>query len=163
MCCCLRLLLLQVAPALTIKGGALVELPTGQPAALHGINWFGWNEGTSNPDGLWAYCDNNATDSVPPCQQDGDIPPIESVGYQGARLLNISYWGRRRMTNDFATVVYRMKLLGFTAIRMQFRFSDLNIDLPAVQEGVLTENSPCLVSSYTSSRACRPVSMHGTS
>lgn len=26
---------------------------------------------------------------------------------------------------DFATIVYRMKLLGFNAVRLPFRFSDL--------------------------------------
>jgi hypothetical protein len=29
--------------------------------------------------------------------------------------------GKRSMTNDFATVVYRIKLLGFNAIRVQFK------------------------------------------
>jgi hypothetical protein len=29
--------------------------------------------------------------------------------------------GKRRMTNDFASVVYRIKLLGFNAIRVQFK------------------------------------------
>jgi hypothetical protein len=51
--------------------------------------------------------------------------------------------GKRRLTNDFASIVYRIKLLGFNAIRVQFKFSDLNVDLPT---GGDPEFFPCLVS-----------------
>lgn len=37
------------------------------------------------------------------------------------RLGGIRFWGKRTMTNDFATVVYRMKLLGFNAVRIPFK------------------------------------------
>lgn len=120
---------------------------------LRGINWFGWSVGSFNFDGMWAYCDDNTTDSQPPCQQDGDIPPYgvvdkqwsPAVGEAGQRLLNISYWGKRRMTNDFASIVYRIKLLGFNAIRVQFTFSSLNQDIPSDNP----EFFPCLVSDQT--------------
>lgn len=42
------------------------------------------------------------------------------AGQAGADQLNVAWWGKRRMTNDFAAVVHRMKLLGFNAVRMQF-------------------------------------------
>jgi hypothetical protein len=52
--------------------------------------------------------------------------------------------GKRRLTNDFASIVYRIKLLGFNAIRVQFKFSDLNMDLPSGSGD--PEFFPCLVS-----------------
>jgi hypothetical protein len=56
---------------------------------------------------------------------DGEIPPHEprpAIGLKGIRALGgIKYWGRRTMTNDFASVVYRMKLLGFNAVRLPFK------------------------------------------
>lgn len=134
------------------KTGQLVEEATGKPAVLQGINWFGWSVGAFNFDGQWAFCDDNTTYSTPPCQQDGHIPPYgipdqgqysPAVGEAGQKLLNITYWGKRRMTNDFAAVVYRIKLLGFNSIRVQFRFSDLSMDLPSGSE---PEFFPCLVS-----------------
>lgn len=50
--------------------------------------------------------------------------------------------GKRRLTNDFAAIVHRIKLLGFNAIRVQFKFSDLNLDIPT---GLDPEFFPCLV------------------
>jgi hypothetical protein len=41
--------------------------------------------------------------------------------------------------------VYRIKLLGFNAIRVQFKFSDLNLDIPTPSNGD-PEFFPCLVS-----------------
>jgi hypothetical protein len=71
-----------------------------------------------------AFCDDNFTDSTPPCRQDGEIPPhypAPAIGPEGvAALGGIRFWGKRTMTNDFATVVYRMRLLGFNAIRIPF-------------------------------------------
>ncbi|KAF8070911.1 hypothetical protein HT031_000992 [Scenedesmus sp. PABB004] len=189
----------QVPPPLALApGGLLLEQPSGTPAVLRGVNWFGWSVGSFNFDGQWAFCDDNTTYSNPPCKQDGDIPPYVSaygkagrrtapraapqqrpaarprrrapaaaahaaavagtarrqgnpsggeyspaVGEAGQRALNISYWGKRRMTNDFAAVVYRTKLLGFNAIRVQFKFSDLNLDLPPSA----SEFFPCLLDS----------------
>jgi hypothetical protein len=104
---------------------------------------------------MWAYCDDNTTYSEPPCVQDGDIPPYgnlnpftpsPAVGLDNQKILNISYWGKRRMTNDFASVVYRIKLLGFNAIRVQFKFSDLNMDIPEPSSKD-QEFFPCLLDS----------------
>jgi len=71
------------------------------------------------------FCDDNFTASDPPCQQDGDIPPhypTPAIGEEGIKALGgIKFWGKRTMTNDFATIVYRMKLLGFNAVRMPFK------------------------------------------
>lgn len=67
-----------------------------------------WNIGSLNFDGLWAW-------------QDDEIPGSDSVGWTATRdVLNISYWSKRRLTNDFAAVVHRMKLLGLNAVRVQF-------------------------------------------
>jgi hypothetical protein len=139
--------------------GRFVSAKTGEAVVMRGANWFGWNVGAYNFDGLWvsvvmtgrdrsaagrestapsltrthtthhdtnqAYCDDNYTASQPPCQQDGDIPPHypdPAIGPEGIQMLGgINFWGKRTMTNDFATVVYRMKLLGFNTIRIPFR------------------------------------------
>lgn len=53
------------------------------------------------------------------------------------------------MTNDFAAVVYRMKLLGVNALRVQFTFNNLNQDLPS---GSDPEFFPCLVRQLASMR-----------
>uniref|UniRef100_A0A383WE90 Ammonium transporter AmtB-like domain-containing protein n=1 Tax=Tetradesmus obliquus TaxID=3088 RepID=A0A383WE90_TETOB len=119
----------KVPPALAVAGGRLIERASGAPAELHGVNYFGWNTDTPNFDGLWAY-------------NDDEIPGYDSVGNAGAlQLLNISWWGKRRVANDFAAVVHRMGLLGFNAVRVQFTFENLNRDLPA---GTEPEFYPCL-------------------
>jgi hypothetical protein len=100
--------LLQVPPALTVRIGTLVERNTGRPAQLRGTNFFGWNTGSLNFDGLWAYLDD-------------DIPKEDSVSGPARKdVLQLQWWGKRRMTNDFAAVVHRMKLLGLNAVRVQF-------------------------------------------
>jgi hypothetical protein len=44
------------------------------------------------------------------------------VGWAAKRdVLQLQWWGKRRLTNDFAAVVHRIKLLGFNALRVQFR------------------------------------------
>lgn len=57
-----------------------------QEVQLHGVNWFGFNNGGQAPDGLWT--------GVP-------------------------------LASDFATVVARMRCLGFNAVRLPFSFKDL--------------------------------------
>lgn len=54
---------------------------------LQGINWFGFNNGTTMLDGLW---------------------------------------GQDPISKDFATVVWRLRLLGFNAVRLPFSFQDLH-------------------------------------
>ncbi|GBF87397.1 glycoside hydrolase [Raphidocelis subcapitata] len=114
--------------------GVFVSTESGAPVALRGVNWFGWELGSHNVDGLYAYCDDNNTDHEPPCRMDGEIPPHTprpAIGKKGVEALDTKFWGKRTMTNDFAGVVYRMKLLGFNAVRLPFSFKDLNKDLPA--------------------------------
>lgn len=105
--CFTPIALLQVPPALTLRNGTLVERNTGRPAQFRGTNFFGWNTGTLNFDGLWAF-------------DDYEIPNEDSVGGAGKDVLQLSWLGKRRMTNDFAAVVHRMKLLGLNAVRVQF-------------------------------------------
>lgn len=46
--------LAQIPPALRVTaGGDLVKASSGARAVLHGVNWFGWETGTFNLDGLW--------------------------------------------------------------------------------------------------------------
>jgi hypothetical protein len=72
--------------ALTTQGNQIVN-SEGTPVEFKGINWFGFNNGQTMVDGLWAGPDS--------------------------------------LSLDFATVVYRMQLLGFNAVRLPFSFSDL--------------------------------------
>lgn len=46
--------------------------------------------------------------------------------------------GKRMLTNDFASIVYRIKLLGFNAVRIPFTFAELNKDLPPPPPGKKT-------------------------
>jgi hypothetical protein len=121
----------RVPPALTVGAtGALLLASTGAPAALRGANWFGWENGQHNPDGLWAFCDDNSTSSK--CAQDGEVPPWDfpspAIGGAGQNAMQIYFW-QRRMTNDFAAVVWRLRLLGFNAVRLPFTFAALADDL----------------------------------
>jgi len=117
--------------------GALVVASTSAAAVLRGVNWFGWEVGQHNPDGLWSFCDDNATTTSPPCQSDGEIPPYSypsaAIGQDEQNNLQLYYW-KRRMTNDFATVVWRLKLLGLNAVRLPFTFSALTDDLKDYSE-----------------------------
>lgn len=63
---------------------ALCEAST---SCLQGINWFGFNNGSTMLDGLW---------------------------------------GQDAFSKDFATVVHRLQLLGFNAVRLPFSFQDLH-------------------------------------
>lgn len=45
---------------------------------------------------------------------------VPGAGNAGKNLLELAWLGKRSMTNDFGTVVHRMKLLGFNAVRLQF-------------------------------------------
>ncbi|GBF93295.1 glycoside hydrolase [Raphidocelis subcapitata] len=117
-------------PALTVDAaGALTVAATGAPAALRGVNWFGWEVNDRNPGGLKAFCDDNAKS----CPPGGEIPPHDypsaAVGAAGQNAMQIYYWGKRRLTNDFATVAWRMRLLGFNAVRLPFSFAALAQEL----------------------------------
>lgn len=133
----------QVPPALTVgpKGG-LSLAATNEPAQLRGINWFGWEGGQHNPDGLWAYCDDNSTSCS---AKDGEVPPYDfpsaAIGEASQNLLQIYFW-KRRLSNDFATVAWRHRLLGFNAIRLPFTFSALADDLADYSEFFACVNDP---------------------
>ncbi|MBA3237641.1 MAG: cellulase family glycosylhydrolase [Parachlamydiaceae bacterium] len=72
--------------AMTTKGDAILNSQN-EHIELKGVNWFGFNNGSTMVDGIWGGSDT------------------------------ISY--------DFATVVYRLKLLGFNAVRLPFSFKDI--------------------------------------
>ncbi len=72
--------------AMTTNGDQILN-SNGQPIELHGVNWFGFNNGQTMVDGLWS--------------------------------------GSGAIAGDFATVVYRMQLLGFNAVRLPFSFKDI--------------------------------------
>ncbi len=84
-------LLFNQVNALTTNGNQIVN-ENGTSIQLKGINWFGFNSGTTMTDGLWSGPDD--------------------------------------LSLDFSTVVYRMQLLGFNAVRLPFSFSDLYTLIP---------------------------------
>lgn len=71
---------------LTTSGGNIIGLD-GNILSLMGINFFGFDDGNTMLDGLWA--------------------------------------GSDQLTLDFATIVYRIKLLGFNAVRLPFSFQNI--------------------------------------
>ena len=64
--------------------GGLIYGPDGNTVTLHGLNWFGFDDGNTIVDGLWVGSDSS--------------------------------------TLDVATILLRMKALGFNAIRLPFSF-----------------------------------------
>jgi len=72
-------------PPLRVSGNELRA--GGKTLQIRGINWFGFNNGQTAVDGLWA--------------------------------------GGTSFATDFNTIVYKLKLLGFNAVRLPFTFSDL--------------------------------------
>ena len=75
--------------ALTTRNGQLINVATGKPIFLAGVNWFGFDVpgGTTMVDGLWA--------------------------------------GGSGLTADLSTVAYRLRLLGFNAVRLPFSMKEL--------------------------------------
>ncbi len=55
---------------------------------------------------------------------------INWFGFNNASTMLDGLWGQDALSKDFATVVLRLKLLGFNAIRLPFSFQDLH-NLPA--------------------------------
>jgi hypothetical protein len=119
-------------------------------ARLRGINWFGWETGQKNFDGLWAYCDDiGGGSSCPPGAQ---IPPWSDSAPGGPALSSADrdkvkayFWGKRTSTNDFASVVHALKVLGFNSVRVPFTFAELAAPLPATADGKAPgETSLCM-------------------
>lgn len=72
--------------AMTTKGDLILNAD-GEKIELHGVNWFGFNNGSTMVDGMWN-------------------------GWNG-------------LSGDFETIVHRMQLMGFNAVRLPFSFKDL--------------------------------------
>ena len=51
---------------------------------------------------------------------------INWFGFNNASTMLDGLWGQSPLSKDFATVVLRLKLLGFNAIRLPFSFQDLH-------------------------------------
>jgi hypothetical protein len=129
-------------PALRVntKTGVLETDPPaagGTPplARLRGVNWFGWETGQKNLDGLWAYCDDAGDPSSAACPPGAQIPPASAVAQGDRDAMKAYWWGKRTSTNDFASVVHAIKLLGFNAVRVPFTFAELAAPLPANGDG----------------------------
>jgi len=138
-----------VLPALRVDSasGLLVQDPpnaaTAPPLArLRGLNWFGWETGQKNFDGLWSFCDDGYGPACPPGP--AQIPPWFEGAKGGGPIalapsdrdrLKAYAWGRRTATNDFAGVVHAIKALGFNAVRVPFTFSELAAPLPPAADG----------------------------
>lgn len=71
---------------LTTDSGNIIG-PDGNILAFVGVNYFGFDDGNTMLDGLWA--------------------------------------GSDQLTLDFATIVYRLQLLGFNAVRLPFSFQNI--------------------------------------
>lgn len=69
--------------------------PDGNVLNLHGANYFGFDDGNTMLDGLWA--------------------------------------GSDQLTLDFATIVYRLQLLGFNSVRLPFSFENIYTASPKAQ------------------------------
>lgn len=67
-------------PPLSISGNRLVNANNGQPVAIRGLNWFGFNVGMGMVDGLWAGGTEAATDFALIAYQ------IRLLGYNAVRL-----------------------------------------------------------------------------
>jgi MFS family permease len=72
----------------------------------------------------------------------GGLPALASaVGGPAQQSLNLYYWGRRTMTNDFASTVMRMKLLGFnvdpvTGVWQALSGVNITLGLPVIRTSV---------------------------
>lgn len=65
---------------------------------------------------------------MPPSGTTGGNWPSDAIGNDAEWNLQLYFW-KRRMTSDFATIVWRMKLLGVNAVRLPFTFTALMDDL----------------------------------
>lgn len=84
-----------------------------------------------------------------------ELKGVNWFGFNNQDTMVDGLWGSNTMASDFATVVYRMQLLGFNAVRLPFSFQDLfnlppknyvvNADPPsqsAIQNNVTDPSSP---------------------
>lgn len=181
----------EAASSLTTLNGQIIGLD-GQPLTLWGINWFGFEDGTTMLDGLWAgeaailtatghsmpargpyQTEEIRSTSIHCCPVIPLMPLLhqcyacavhhhactgiqqtysclncsqpksswkcgfcEYVGYPffSSDSEHVHVIGSDSQTLDFATIVYRLQLLGFNAVRLPFSFSDLYDKQPASQQ-----------------------------
>ncbi|KAK9833321.1 hypothetical protein WJX81_006148 [Elliptochloris bilobata] len=79
----------QPPPAIARAADGRLLTAEGKEVRIRAVNWFGFNNGQTMVDGLYA--------------------------------------GNFTQVGDFATIVYRLQLLGFNGVRLPFRFADLNL------------------------------------
>ena len=95
--------------------GGLIYGPDGNTVTLHGLNWFGFDDGRS---GCLAGLSNSCRlhDAQPRWP-----PPIRSCS-TGNTIVDGLWAGSDSSTLDVATILLRMKALGFNAVRLPFSF-----------------------------------------
>lgn len=109
--CFMLFALLQTATALSIHNGNL-------STPIRGINWFGYENGQTAPDGLWI--------------------------------------GGSSIATDMNTVIYRLRLLGFNAIRLPFTFNDLELPPLPKENTCKTASLQEIIQSVPSPRGIKP-------
>ncbi|KAF8068194.1 zinc finger CCCH domain-containing protein 18 [Scenedesmus sp. PABB004] len=131
---------LVLPPLALVDGQLLVAAPDrpGEPPAaarLHGVNWFGWETDSASVDGLWvrrgaaravwarrlavftacAELPDAQLPLLPPpppqAYDDAEVPPASAIRWEDRAVVGANFW-KRTLTNDFATVVHRLKALG---------------------------------------------------
>ena len=157
----------EAASSLTTVNGQIIGLD-GQPLTLWGINWFGFETGTTMLDGLWAGAQSlgalhwvgpgrTCSSTTHACQERKTRHPGNAALRIGHRLgcfpslmqlslmrcaafeplMGRGEWccgaGSDALTMDFATIVYRLQLLGFNAVRLPFSFANLYDEQPQSQ------------------------------
>lgn len=55
-----------------------------------------------------------------------ELKGVNWFGFNNGQTMVDGLWGGSALNTDFSTVAYRMKLLGFNAVRLPFSFKDLN-------------------------------------
>ena len=146
----------EAAAGLTIRDGVLLA-PDSTPAYLIGVNWFGFEVGQTMVDGLWGGQKINrgwgfgaggtGVDGLP-----ANLPPPKPI-YPSHPILVL---GSDAMAKDFATVVYRMQLLGFNTVRLPFSFKDLFDAAPKPVAQPCTQVTPGAVVGVTTAPGVTP-------
>lgn len=111
-CLLFTLLHITTITSLSIQNG---ELST----PIRGINWFGFENGQTSPDGLWI--------------------------------------GGSSIATDMNTVIYRLRLLGFNAVRLPFTFNDLDLPPLPKENTCRTATLQEIIQSVPLSRGTKPL------
>ena len=94
--------------------GGLIYGPDGNPVTLHGLNWFGFDDGRPG-------CLAGLSNACRLLSRTGRHPTA-FVLYTGNTIVDGLWAGSDSSTLDVATILLRMKALGFNAIRLPFSF-----------------------------------------